>query len=715
MGGATDTWVRAVIAVALVAALVPVAPVANASPEDVTVTDPSGDVMLARPNSGAAVPESQGFDIVEAKLFDESGEGFQIQIRVEDMSAAADQAGSSAVFVGACFKWNDQPFGVSIKYLLNPAPSFTARRIGTLNGACEPTAELQWGQWKDGVAAAVSAQQNTVTILVKRAMLGEIAKTSPPAQGDTIKELQAFVSDARRTRFDTAPDTGVAEGALTFTTNTANLDLRAGVDKNIAAALRCAGQPDMPTYAIEAGGKRGVPVTIMNPATSTRTVNFEVKTIAGDDWKPAMLPKIEVPAAEGTGTGNVTVNVILDTPAATKHKQCATLRVRGVDPGEANMLAEANFNVIAVSPPGPLHKKLYGHAASGATACGNDFDGIWLNTLESDPDDAESEVVMLECRDPSPVSSAALDLHVQLDVNPSHDLVVNTSAVGAKAIAMIGLRSDGAPTTADIDVTLTAGRLALQSLGHGRTRATITSTMQAVRVEIPIDFTREVVATGDPSRVVDARDGLGMVVNYRPQPPDGTVPVATAGRVFFLPSDSSLEVPIYATIKRNVNDPGAGGSLLSIAPAGILPSFASPGNLRLFNFTILNEGAKPDVAVTTAALAAPVGWTAEVFPSTPIALGPGERGNLQVGVRPRGDAQESEAALLDVVVTSEQDPTARASISARIVSTREGGITGDEAPPILAEANKSGLLPGPGAAFVLLGVGLLGLVLRRRL
>jgi hypothetical protein len=717
MGGTSVTFARAAILLVLAGTLGSLATVgpASASPADgLSVTDAAGDVSLGRPDVPAKAPSSGGLDLTEARLYGESGEGFYFQAKIADLKAEQpNMPATGGVLVGTCFKWAEKLYAFRVGYVLTPTPQIFLREFGALAGPCDPTVNsLQYAKSVSPTVIIVDVKENTVTVLLKRTVMADLVKAAPPKAGDALTEFRAWASDNKKDRFDLAPDQGVSAGTLVFSTNTANMDLKAMLDKNVVAALTCAGQPDLPTYAIQAGGKRGVPILLVNPQPSARTVTLQVQTVTGDDWKPAMLPKIEVPAAAGEKTGNLTVNVIVDTPGATKHKQCATLRVTALDPADPTALGQATFNVMAVNPPGPTQKKLYMHTAESAVdACSN----VWMNVLENDPDDAKKEILMMECRSTQAVSNAPADVTPDIDVNPSHDLVLNTSAVpGGKAVATLTFRSDGAPTTARIDVIVKSGKFIIEPLGEARVTKAIGASETTFSVDVPITFTRDTVATGDPSRVVDAREGIGLIVRYSPVPADGAVPVPVAGRVFFLPAKSTLELPIWSTIKRNTNDPGAGGSLLSIAPADVLPEFASPGELRLLNFTVLNEGAKPDVAVPSATLSGPAGWTTEIFPSTPIPLGPGERGTFQVGVRPRADAPESENAILDVVVTSQQDATARASLSTRLVATREGGIHGDAAPNAAPVGKDKGLLPGPSLPALLGLVAVLGWGLSRR-
>ena len=707
-----SNWVArvafALIMLGTLAAVVP-SPTQAAPSEGLLVTDATGDVVALRPEAPGGVPASTGLDLTEVKLFAENGETFSFQAKLVDLKGESNYAvATGGVTVNACFTWNGHLASIRVGYTL-PNLQVSESKIGPVD-TCDPTVAPRFAGFK-AVASVIDPVTNTIIASVSRTQLADIMKTTPPVAGDTFQAFRAYAADRQRERFDLAPNTGTASGAFTFTTNTANLDLKARVDRN-AGSLKCAGKPGLLAYAIEAGGKRGVPILLMNTQGAPRTVQLQVETVDGLDWKPVMLPKIDVPAGAGSGAGNVTVNVIVDTPASAKHKDCATLRVTATDASAPGVLGQTNFNVIAVNPPGPLNKKLFFHASAQATCVRQSQDYIWMNTLESDPDDAKVDVLLNGCRDPSALSTTGATVRASVDVNPSHDLVLNTSASGGTAILDIALRSDGAPTTAHVVATLVTGQDVLDALGEADATVAVSSTATRVHIEIPVTFTRDQVATGDPSRVVSAEDGLGVLVQYDPAPADSLIPVAPAGRVFLLPTQSTLQLPIWSTIKRNVNDPGVGGSLLSITPDGKLPEFASPGAMRLFNFTVLNEGAQPDVAVVSAALAGPAGWTAEIFPSAPIALQPGESARVQIGVKPRPEASESEPAILDVTVKSQKDPTALASVSARVVATREGGVPFEDAPKAIAGQSKHGLVPGFEVPLAL--VALVGLVLIRR-
>lgn len=698
-----------VIAAALSLAPASTMPTASAAAGDVVVADDTGDVSAVQPNTPAAPPSSAGLDITEASLAGVTGESFYARIKLADMKAeGATAPGPAAGFyatvtggvtVQACWDWNGVLFGARVHYIMNTVPLVSDTKLGVVQGVCDAASPLafQAGKVRDRFGVIVDAQESAVTFTVKRLMLANITQMPPPKAGEVLKDFRAFVADGKRLRIDAAPDTGVATDVLSFATDTANTDLRAFPDANVLASLACQGRKDIPTYAIQAGGKRGIPIVLENPA-GAREALLAVDTLAGTDWKPRMMPKVAVPPAADGKPGNVTVNVIVDTPSGTKHKECSTIRVKATDAANPSAFGETSLNVVAVSPPGPAQKTLYMHAGPlAANTCSSQ--DVWLNTLQKDPDagDPPREILFNNCRDPNPISTASGTFTPRIDVNPSHDLIINTSAVGASAHAKVVLRSDGVPTRARIGVVAVTGQQQIAAVAEGFKDVTIESSPTTVEIDLPIAFTRDSVPTGDPSRTLDARDGFGMAIRYTPLPADPNAPVGVvAGRVVLVPTGTSIELPIFAAVKRNVNDPGEKGGLLSLAPVGVLPEFARPGSLRLFNFTVLNEGAATDAAVVTAVMTGAPGWVTEIVPTGPIPLAPGASHGIQVGVTPPADAAESQAAILDLVVSSQSDPTARASISSKIVATRENSVPEEVLTGRVISKDDGGLLPGPG-------------------
>lgn len=702
----------ALLALAAWVTLITPATVAQ-SANDLVVSDDEGDVFLGQPGSGAPAPASEAYDITEAKLYSETGEFVQVEITLADMVALGDVPTelTSGAVIAACAEWGGQTLGARVDYIYTGFPRITRATFGTVTSDCSTSAKLAFGPGSYALDVHIEPEENVLRFAFDRHVMAEVAGASaPPKAGEALASFMVIVSDGRETRFDVAG----GDQSLTFASNTANLELKAGPDANVPTSIPCEGALQVSSYAIEAGGKRGIPIKLENLATKERTVQLSVETLSGPDWKPAMMPQITVPASTKAGVGNVTVNAIVDTPTGTQHKECTTIRVMAIDPDAPGTFGESAINVIAVNPPSAEENRLYLHADSMAiNTCS--YQHTWLNTLPVDPTgEANHEIFMAYCRDSIPVLTAsANNLLTRLDVNPSHDLVVNTSVTGMVATANLALRSDIIDTRARFTVSLLIGRgTEVESVAQGSEIVTIGATAQDVEIVLPIAFTREFVPEGDPSRIFEASRGLGISILVQPLGPDPNLPDTPGGQVKLIADDTWIELPIDHTIKRNANDPGAQGGLLSLVEAEPLPQFAAPDKPRLFNFTVLNEGAVTDMAVASASIAGPTGWETVIVPPGPYELGPGESGTFTVAVTPVG-AKESESGFLDVVVESQSDPTARATMSTKVVVTAQGGVPEQNIPGLDGgKAGGKGLVPAPSLwavlGFVALAAGVAG-------
>lgn len=681
-----------ILAFALGAVSLGASPAAAQAGPAVVVDDGTGDVVAGAPDSAVPAPQSTGMDLVEASVSGETGNNFILKVVLDDMAAESQNPVfvSDGIEVTICFDLGGVKHAAFVTYRPVQAGLLGARDLGVVSGDCNPNEEVQFSNAVNiGNEVELDFETNSLVVSVNRHTLGEIAGSEPPTKGTAIGGLYVMINDGNRLRFDQA---GPSSESLTLALDTANQgSLLAFAEPNVAPAS-CEARRDFPTYAIEAGGVRGVPITIHNMRAEALTVNFDVATVGGLDWGPRMLPSLGIPPS--ADEGNTTVTVIVTTPSTTAHKDCTILRVAART--EGGDYAEAGVIVQAVQPPSPTHKRLYMHTNSFAGPGTCSSKDTWLNTLENDPDDAGKQIFLGDCRNPDYLSTAAQTLTTGLDVNPNHDLVINTSAAGINAVGNVRLLSEHAPTTANIVVTIQTfeGNV----IGQGEALTQIGTSPTDVTVPILISFTRDLFPDGDPSRVILSDEGIEVKVRYIPLPPDPNLPGGTAvtGRVYLLSDGTYYELPVADTIKRNANDPGEKGGLLSLRPDGKLPEFAAPGQPRLLKFVVLNEGPDADRALLQVNLAGVTGWEARVVPGTELPVEPGVAQLFTVVVTPRAEAEESETAIVDVIATSERDPTARASIATKLQVTKQEGIVPQEQAPDIEEVVKDkGLLPGP--------------------
>lgn len=678
---------------------------------------------------------AEGIDFTGVRVHSETGDFIRFTLKVKklDTDRTYENSWSGGAHFFVCFTLNEHKYAVHLPTYYQGGIKVTGNRgiIGTVKGQCQKE-----GVTLDKKFSIVGYSFDTTTNEIHLRVPRKPLVGPPPATlidgrsavpGDAISNVWAIVRDTRPNslRFDSAPNDAPSPDKLTLVYPTSNFDLFVRPFINAPMTFDCGDYSDIFAYAVEAGGKRGVPVQVSNKLLQSRQVEFRVETQAGSDWKPKIMPRIGVPGAlNDDATGNVTVNVIIDTPASAKHKECSTVRVRAIDTARQNSVGETLFNVVSVIPPSPTKNTLYLHTdAKGDSTCAAAAGHAWLNPDPNDPTDAGKDLAMASCGGDesggglTPLSTFPALFGARLDVNPSHDIVLNTSATGKFATAVLNLKSQHVGTRAKITAFVYKGSPDAP-LGETTKEVTLAEAPTAVRIEIPIHFTREQVGTGDPSRVVDATTPVGLGVRYRPMTANDNVPLETAGRVYLLSRGTQLTLPIWSTIKRNAIDAGDAGGLISLSLLTDREVYANPLGVRVFNLTVLNEAAATDVAFLATTLTGNLtpGWTVQVVPPGPYTLEPGIPQAFAIGVTPPADARESEAVRLDVVASSQSDPTARSSQTLKVTSTRGQELPqGSLGPLVVTDTKDKGFLPALPLLPVLVGVlGALAWASRRR-
>lgn len=700
---------------------------------DVEIPDDEGDVSPQPGTAGYPVTATtDGVDITKVRFFGETGEHFKIAMGIKDLDAEATYYQAAGVATGGvayavCFNFRGKAFA-AVAWVAWPA--VVASKVGVVDGGCKQTGVRTWSvSGVEGARVLMDVENSQLIFTVKKAKLGQLIGEGLPTLGEAITDLYAVVADQKDSsagappgllRYDAAPDAGPGDDKFTFTFGTANDVIKMVPDANVRFAPPCGENPDFMTYAIEAGGKRGVPVIVSNPLEEARVMKFEVLTSSGAEWNAKVMPSITVPAATPEKLGNITINVIVDTPAGTKHKDCSTLLIRGIDANDPGIVAETSINVIAAQPLTREVNKLYLHGNRLATtSCA--WDNVWMNPLEQDLDAAEPPIHMMSCGSSNTLFASAdpAAIGFQLDLNPSRDLVLNSTVTGKSAAVKLNIKNDYGQTKAKFTGTLlTLATIGSDVIGEYTTEPMTLAPNSATTVEfdMPIFFTREAVAEGDPSRIVDARSKLLFQVRYEPLPLDNDLSqIKPAGAVALVTEGSSLTLPIWDSLKRGVNDPGVTGALLSLSALTDTDLFANPGNLRVFNLTVLNEGVASDVAVISTTVS-PAGapWTVTVAPPGPFTLGPGESRQFSVGVTPGVDVKESELARIEIVATSQSDDTARSNVLLTVTATKGQVLPSQSLDVGPKEGGKGGGLPAPGLPLLALAIAAVGLVLWRR-
>lgn len=718
-------WTALLLMLAAPAALP--TPYAGGSPpeEAPLLTDPSGDVspivatLPAGPNP-AHVP-AEHLDIVATSLEEFDGEVLHAKIVVQNLAAAAldplmDRPVDLNGIAAFCFDWRGNRYGVRADYSYGEQPVVRNVIFGQVQAGCsggEATDEVVFavGRTSPHATANLDPEANAIHFFFHRAGTDGLSSLvvngealDPPQVGEALSAFYTRTLDRKgssHVRFDVAPDAGPGGTDKILELVSANDRLKAAPDANAhqGKVLRCGDRTDLKLFAIPAGSKRGVPVVLRNLDLQPRAVTLAADHRFGEDWQPRVMPAVRVPAATEGGDGNVTVNVVIGAPPEATHKTCSVVRVRATDRNQPHVVGETTFGVVAITPPAADRNVLHLHNLRGATTCTADW--VWVNFASADPDDQDGSIKIIPCpgNGGDPTSGATVGdsfLGAFVDVNPTHDLVLNTSASGGSARAAFSFTAEPLPIRGRFEVSIVSGRSAgfANSLGTAVVEKLIAVGPTMVEVDVPIDFTRELVAEGDPSRIVESLEGLGLTLRFQPvvEPPDSL----TTRELLLDPAQSSIALPIHDVIERRSVLAGREGGLLALRPASPLPEFAAPGLPRTLTFELYNQGATTDMASVRANLSGAPGWTLLVHPPGPFELHPADQVTVAVAVTPPSEAKESEWVFVEFVAESLTDPSTRATYGHRIVASRGADVPLDAPPPTDLQPSSNGL-PGPSA------------------
>ncbi len=692
--------------------------------------DPTGDVWMdpagqANPMGDYTAP----VDLTSVRVHGETGEVFRIALTFRGLTIERQYPTplGSGIDVSVCFEINGVRYAVQIWYIYDADPIVIGnyKTLGLVDGECT-SAGVGFLEKVNDNGIVIDALGGTIEFAVRRDYLGLLTDSDPPNVGSTLTNVWALVRNHRNPslRLDAAPDDAPSGKTLTFVYPVANVDLRMQPDRIFRGAPPCELNRDLPSFVVEAGGRRTVPVRLANPGDA-RTVRLEVRTIDGIDWDPGMLPSLDLEAGTPERPHNVTLNVILNQPAAVGHKDCTTIVVRAVDTADPLLVGETGINVVAAVAPEPDRNTFYLHADELAeNACSGSH--LWMSVVEDEALDVGTPLPLVPCDanthpgvdvETDQLSLAKVGIGFRQDLNPSRDLVLNTTATGLQGQVTLRFRSDLLPTKARIGAyVLMTGDDVYEVLGEATRDVDLTEAPSELTMDLPIFFTRDLVADGDPSRLVNASHKLQFGVRYEPRPLDGNVPASeVAGRVYLLPDGSRFSLPIFASIKNNVIDPGREGNLLGLKLTSADEVFANPGKARTFNFTLLNEGIATDRAQVGAGFTDPYPWTAEVVPRGPFDLDPGESVRFQVIVRPSENVPESQRVRVHVVALSLTDPAATASSYVTAIATRGENVGEDPIAEVEDDHGDGGSgLPAPAFLPALAAVAAAVHLARRR-
>ncbi len=688
-----------------------------------------------------ALARSGGLDITRVRVFGETGEHLLVSVQVRDLAMEKDypKVVSSGIDLTICFQVGEAAYGARTWYTVDPVPAIagTSAKLGLFESPCG-TPGAAFKAVVDTPSPFLDAAASTFLFKLPRFNLGVVPGGRPLQAGEEVGQVWVETQDHNaktRVRYDAAPDHEPDASLLRMAYPLANQGLNVRPDAVGSFVMGCGVSRNLPTYVIEAGGKRSVPFLVTNELGEGIETRFSVRTLDGAEWSPAVLAGLPVPAGTVEEPGQLSVSVIVQTALETHHKDCTVLLFRAVSEADPLLAGEAAVVVVAAEPPTPAANTFHLHAAPGAVnPCASDR--FWMSVPENDAAaDPDAEVFLNMCDTTRGFGSSAglastdvAFVGFPLDLNPNRDLVLNTTITGKDGQVKLRFRSDGPPTLANIHVSIISFSRAppranvsspppYQVLAWGDASAQLGSQPVEVTMPLRVRITREVEPHGDPSRLVPASERLALGIRYEPAPLNvNTQDVRPAGQVRLLPEGSFVQVPIWESLKNRANDPGAGGSLFTLGLQTPNELFANPDRQRLFNFTLLNEGVGTDIAhLAVHGFGKTDRWEYRVEPAGPFTLAPGESQRFVLEVTPRDSVDESDRLRLEVTASSQADAEALSTMTVWVTATR-GDRQPDERPDDGGhgdEADES-LLPAPSVPALAAAAGIAALRIRAR-
>lgn len=704
------------------------------NPDDLVVTDATSDVGLqpGGPTSPLG-PATESLDLVETRFFGETGEGFRVSVRTRNLLGDAqfpvDTTGTTSLYV--CFRLADRSYALVLQFNAGSVSRslltnyflglVRAGECNTANGAAKTDGRQFDRVTQKGLSYGIDLEASRIEVFVARETFRELGEGEPPGPGELVSRVWTIALDAsgqddsrRAYRYDAAPDAAPSTDSWGLVFPTSNRELRMEVHTGGTRAVPCRGPLPRTAVEVEAGRARGVPITLYNHASRERSVAVGANIEGGEAWGVRVLPQVVVPRGGPEQAGNITLNLVVSSPAATPHRSCAVLHVRAHDPAFPDLVAESTIHAVAVRSPTPEANRLFLHTAPGRLP--------WFNVDAHDPQDQGRPVVfeglirggLLAEYSPS---TLATTLALKSDTRSTHDLVLNTTASGKTATVDLRMRSLHIPSRALLGVFLTTQGPSSELLGSRFEVLRLEPEPKTFRFVIPIHGPPG--GPDRPSRVVDGGNFLQVAIQYEPLSYDDNVEaLRPAGRVEILPEGSTADWPIWAVASRNVNEPGQTGRFLTLRGLVGERLPANPGVMRVLPVVVQNEGTEADTAaltVRTRGDEAP-GWQVLVEPTGPLALDPAASRTVSIGVVPPPGAPDGSYLSLSVEVQSRADPTARAQLSFRVYAAKDPVLAAEGLVP-LDVPSKSGSLPGPPpwalALAALAALGLLGRHARR--
>lgn len=645
--------------------------------------DPEGDPSAAdAPNPGVPVPIAQAIDILEVGIRDEDEVGLTIYVNVADIGA--ENVLSELNDQQLLFVFTAKLAGTDIDYRMRwflEAPRSGQAPTGTEEVDSEfcfrNSGQQQFGAcFEQRADAVVDWDASEVRAYVtKDALMGRdgVGVFQPdPSQQPTLSTQDSLVDVQASTQFffpapmqDQAPDDG--SETYQFTHDAANVRIGLSVDRGDEdqPKLPDNGRPGGPgtefgflfqggsgpkELSVTPGLATLIPLRLDNHNAGKRIVALSTyleNEASAKDWGLKIAPAIQVPGDDAR-----VVNLIVNASKALNHRDSVTAIVEGRSSGFEDELAAARLTLVASLTPGPDRKTLYFHAygqdADDAQAtdaatclllpCAAATDQ-WMNTLESDDQANLDDGVEMPL---GRVDSNQLDwrLNFGLDTPLAHDLVVDTEKEGELVLAFDALVPFPARVEAEVVTTRSMVALARAgadaSIGSDDVTLTFRPLQSAERIEAQADEGFEV-----------------RILITAPVPSEALVQPVT--KVLFTPSQSSLTLPFVPDPEATTNRILSGPAFVSINPLSGVEAFLNPGKVKLFNATIQNEGLDEDIGVLKVWTSQP-SWDVRLLPGGEYRLSSGDAARVTIWVEAPADAKESDAIVILVNATSQNDP-----------------------------------------------------------
>lgn len=719
--------IRPFAALLLLLPLLATATTSQTSPAAYQVEDPANDTALSSPIAPVprqplpANPYSNILDLRSFSILAEDENKVVFAIKVEQLRVDTDSPPilEDYAYVYAQFKLSGSTlvYGLNINLFLQR----NSPEAGSLGAIYNAYAYLYLATQDDCCLPQpvglelIDAEETIRLTITKAALMGRepappgffgfgnaaaIPRPSRLAPGDRLEEFEIYTGDQIPCFIffcfglgadisDRLPDDGVAPPYV-FQTTTANT----------VVSVDFGGNGRVP---VQAGVNQTIPFTVQNLASGKRILQLQYSVvdaagaaIAGFTAKGP--PSITLPGGQAR---NFTFSLVA--PASLPLD--ARVLVRGTAVGFPNEVAFAERRVAAATALTPASNKLYPLAfplptdplttafCDTFTFCANGF----LSADPQDPEAAQGQPIR-----------GGLWFQDQFSIRFRMWSQVDTPT----------------PTYFDASKPLDATFKFVSAVEDSfQIRATLTAVTDESAVDLwTAEATSRIASSGSnvalsglissPTDVlVPAGAQFALTIEALPATPAGEA--AAFHQFYMTPGESFLALPL----KPLPPDLLPSTSSFQLTPVGEREDFVNPGESRLFNVSLLNQGEAKERAQLAAAVDLP-GWAVELLPGATFDLAAGDSITVGVRVHAPTDAAEGTRGVISLNVTDTQGAVRTLKLTATAVQIDvpdDGGAYAvDDDAKARVVATQAKKAPGPEGALIALALVGLALSTRRR-